>query len=58
MADYEGMSWAELEKLMYGHGKNFDKIAFDRLGNGKAPQRNCVRRLQRPLRMAKVLTSL
>lgn len=35
MADYQGMSWAELEKLMYGHGKNFDKIAFDRLGNGK-----------------------
>ena len=35
MADYTGMSWAELEKLMYGHGKNFDKIAFDRLGNGK-----------------------
>lgn len=35
MADYTSMSWAELEKLMYGHGKNFDKIAFDRLGNGK-----------------------
>lgn len=35
MADYTSMSWADLEKLMYGRGKNFDKIAFDRLGNGK-----------------------
>ena len=33
--DFSALSWAEIEKLMYGHGKNFDKIAFDRLGNGK-----------------------
>ena len=37
--DYSGLSWKEIEKLMYGHGKNFDKIAFDRLGEGKGTAR-------------------
>lgn len=37
--DFSNMSWSELEKLMYGGGKNFDKIAFERLGNGRGTQR-------------------
>lgn len=34
MADYSAMSWSELERMMYGTGASFDRIAFERLGNG------------------------
>ena len=37
--DYTNMSWKEIEELMYGHGKNFDKIAFDRIAQGKGTAR-------------------
>ena len=33
--DLSGMSWKELERIVYGDGQNFTKINFDRLGNPK-----------------------
>ena len=35
----DGLSWKEIEELVYGEGKNFSKIAFEKLGDGRGNAR-------------------
>lgn len=35
----DGLSWKEIEELVYGEGRNFTKIAFDKLGDGRGTAR-------------------